>query len=271
MELSNEPPKTPIEAKDIDNTITPTPAEPVAAPTPVPARFSPQDHYNVYAADPSVENLNKVMTSLKPVINQSMVSLGESDNPLLAERAKIYTVQAIKKYSPEYGASLHTWVRGQLMQLNRARRELNSPIKVPDRIQIDAFHIKNKEAAFRDEHGRDPDVHELADITHMPVKRIAKVRSQFFKVPSSGAMPDEGVTTSKSDYLDEAMGYVFEDCDYIDRKILEHRFNYGGGEMLPNHVIGTQLGVRPDVLSKRYKKLEDKINKTYSVIAKTYE
>jgi hypothetical protein len=250
------------------------PAPEVVPPTtvsPAPARFSPQDHYQNYAQNPSQENLNKVMTSLKPVINQSLVSLGESSNPLLEERARIYAVQAIKKYSPDYGASLHTWVRGQLMQLNRARRELNSPIKVPERIQLDAFHIRNKEAEFRDKHGRDPDVQELSDITKLPVKRLAKVRTQFFKVPTSAAMPDESVSKFQSDYLDESMGYVFDSCDYVDRKILEHRFNYGGGELLPNHVIGTMLGIRPDVLSKRYKKLQDKINKTYEVISKTYE
>lgn len=254
-----------MEVPESTNPIIPEP------PAPTPARFSPQDHYQVYTNDPTPENMNKLMVSLKPAINQSLVSLGEGDNPLLEEKAKIYTVQAIKKYSPDYGASLHTWVRGQLMQLNRARRELNSPIKVPERIQLDAFHIRNKEMDFRDKYGRDPDVHELADITKMPVKRITKVRSQFFKVPGAGAVPDEAVTKYKSDYLEEAMGYVFEDCDYVDRKLLEHRFNYGGGEQLPNHIIGTMLGVRPDVLSKRYKKLEDKINRTYSTIANTYE
>jgi hypothetical protein len=249
----------------------PVSPEPAAPPTPAPARFSPQDHYTNYAKDPSPGNLNKVITSLKPVINQSLVSLGESNNPLLEEKARIYAVQAVKKYSPDYGASLHTWVRGQLMQLNRARRELNSPIKVPERIQLDAFHIRNKEQEFRELRGRDPDVQELSDLTHLPVKRLAKVRSQFYKVPTSAAMPDDSVSKYQSDYLDEAMGYVFDSCDYVDRKILEHRFNYGGGENLPNHVLGTMLGVRPDVLSKRYKKLEHKINNTYSTIARTYE
>lgn len=239
-------------------------------PTPTPARFSPQDYYNIYSKEPSQDNLNRVMDSLKPVISQSLVSLGESQNSMLTEKARIFALQAVKKYSPDYGASLHTWVRGQLMQLNRAKREMNSPIKVPERIQLDAFHLKNKESEFIDKYGREPDIHELADITKMPVKRIAKVRNQFYKVPSTMSLPEESLTQYQPDYLQETMGYIFEDCDYVDRKLMEHRFGYGGGEILPNQVLAAKLGIRPDAVSKRYKKLEDKIRQTHEILSKTF-
>lgn len=241
------------------------------APSTAPARFSPQDYYNIYSTDPSPQNLNQVMNSLKPVIAQSLVGIGEHNNPMLTEKARIFALQAVKKYSPEYGASLHTWVRGQLMQLNRARREMNSPIKVPERIQLDAFHIKTKENEFIDKHGREPDVHELADITRLPVKRIAKVRTQFYRVPTSMSLPEESLTQAQTDYTDETMSYIFDSADYIDRKLMEHRFGYGGGEIIPNQDLAAKLRLRPDAVSKRYKKLEAKIRQTHDILSKTYE
>lgn len=249
--------------------------EPAAPATPAihpsQTKLDPQVAFEQYSAAPDNVNLNRVVQSLRPVISQALVNVGEGGNPLLEEKAKLFTVQAIKKYDPQYGASLHTWVRNQLMQLNRAKREMNSPIKVPERIQLDAYHLKNKEIEFFEKHGRDPDVSELADISHMPVKRIKKIRQQYLKVPSFNDIPEEHFAQYQSDYLDESMGYVFEDSEFIDRKIMEHRFGYGGAEILPNHILAEMLRIRPDALSKRFKRIENRINTTYETIKKTYE
>lgn len=226
--------------------------------------------YDGYMADPTPDNLGKVVKSLDPVINKTLVALGETANPQLRAQAKIFAARAIKKYDPQYGAQLHTWVANQLMQLRRARRANNSPIKVPERVQIDAYYIDGKTKEFVEEHGREPNLTELADATKMPIKRITKVREQFYKVPGSAAIPEDAQTNSEVDFMHEAVAYLYEDVDHINKKILEHRTGYGGSPILSNSELSAMLGVRPDVISKRSARIGSQLEKIYTMLHKSH-
>lgn len=234
-------------------------------------RPGPNESYAVYQGDPSQVNFNKVVKSLEPSINKALVGLGQADNPLLRDQARIYASKAIKKFNPEAGAQLHTWVTGQLMQLRRTNRELNSPLKVPERIQLDAYHLDRKSKEFSELHQRDPNIHELADFAHMPVKRITKVRQQFLKVPTSGSVSDDTTNETETDYMTEAVGYIYEDVDDLGKKILEHRTGYGGAEVFSNSQLSKLLGVRPDVISKRSAKLGERLTEVSERLKRMYE
>lgn len=233
-------------------------------------KLTPQQAFFVYQNDPTEKSFGSVLKSLDPIINKSLAALGQTDNTLLRGQAKLFTAQAIKKYDPVHGAGLHTWVTRQLMQLRRANRNFNSPIKVPERTQLDAYYLSSKEQEFMETHGREPDVHELADLTKLPVKRIEKVRQQFYKVPSSSAIPDEALVGSETDFMHEAVSYLFPEEDYINRKILEHRTGYGGAQMLGTSELAAKLGVRPDVISKRSSRLADKLVQIEDVLRNTH-
>ena len=56
-------------------------------------------------------------------------------------------------------------------------------------------------------------------------------------------------------YSGEAMDYVYRDADYIDRKIMEMKTGYGGGEALPPSVVAQRLNLTPTQLSRRSAKL----------------
>lgn len=230
----------------------------------------PQEAFGAYTVDPSPANMTKVMGALQPAVNQSLAQIGESGNPMLQEKARMFAVKAVKTYDPAYGATLHTWTRNQLRQLTRAKREMNSPMKVPDRTQLDAFHLRNKELEFVEKHGREPDLAELADASHLPIKRIEKVRRQFMKVPGQGAISDDTVKQYQTDYTPETMDYVYEESDHVDRKLMEHRLGYGGAEILPNNVLAKRLNLRPDVLSKRWGKINHKLNEVYESLSNIY-
>jgi hypothetical protein len=226
--------------------------------------------FNAYQSDPTPDNLGRVVKSLDPVINKTLVALGETSNPQLRAQAKIFAARAVKKYDPQYGAQLHTWVANQLMQLRRARRTSNSPIKVPERIQIDAYYIDGKMKEFIDDHGREPDMTELSDITKIPVKRIAKVREQFYKVPGSAAVSDDTQNNTEVDFMHEAVAYLYDDVDYINKKIIEHRTGYGGQPIMSNSELSTMLGVRPDVVSKRSARIGTQLERIYSMLHKSH-
>lgn len=215
--------------------------------------------YAAYLTDPHPDRLNDVVEHLTPVINYNLSTINAGSNNLIKNKAKIFAAQAVKKFDPNSGASLPTWVSGQLMQLKRYNREVNQPVKVPERVQLDAYTISRAEKEFYDKHNREPDVEELADYAKMPRKRIEKVRRSFRAMPSQGAI-GEGFTQTETDFGAEALDYAYKDADRVDRKIIEMKTGYGGRyePMQPNK-IASMLGLTPSQLTRRSIKLSLRI------------
>lgn len=215
--------------------------------------------YAAYLSDPTPDRLNDVVDNLSPVINYSLSSINAGADNLIKNKAKIFAADAIKKFNPNAGAALPTWVSGQLMQLKRFKREVNQPVKVPERVQLDAYSLSRAEQEFFDKHDREPDVEELSDYSKIPRKRIEKIRRSFRAMPSQGAI-GEGLTQSETDFGAEALDYVYKDADRVDRKIIEMKTGYGGRyeSMAPNK-ISAMLGLTPSQLTRRSIKLSLKI------------
>jgi DNA-directed RNA polymerase specialized sigma subunit len=215
--------------------------------------------YAAYLNDPNPDRLNDVVEHLTPVINYNLSTINASSNNLIKNKAKIFAAQAVKKFDPASGASLPTWVSGQLMQLKRYNREVNQPVKVPERVQLDAYTLSRAEKEFYDKHNREPDVEELADYSKIPRKRIEKVRRSFRAMPSQGAI-GEGFTQTETDFGAEALDYAYKDADRIDRKIIEMKTGYGGRyEPMPPNKISAMLGLTPSQLTRRSIKLSLRI------------
>lgn len=215
--------------------------------------------YAVYLNDPTPDRLSDVVDHLSPVINYSLSAINEGSNALIKNKAKIFAAEAVKKFNPAAGAALPTWVSGQLMQLKRYKREVNQPVKVPERVQLDAYTLSRAEKEFYDKHDREPDVEELSDYSKIPRKRIEKIRRSFRAMPSQGVI-GEGFTQSETDFGTEALDYAYKDADKIDRKIIEMKLGYGGRyePMQPNK-ISAMLGLTPSQLTRRSIKLSLRI------------
>jgi DNA-directed RNA polymerase specialized sigma subunit len=215
--------------------------------------------YQTYLSDPNPDNLFAVVEHLNPVINYSLSTINATNDNLIKNKAKVFAADAIKKYDPMHGASLPTWVSGQLMQLKRFRREVNQPIKVPERTQLDAYTLAKAEQDFIDKFDREPDVEELADHAKMPRKRIEKIRKTFRAMPTQGAF-GEGFTQSETDFGTEALDYIYKDADRVDRKIIEMKTGYGGRyDPMPPNKIAAMLGLTPSQLTRRSIKLSLRI------------
>ena len=211
---------------------------------------SPEFHFEAYQKDPNPANLNAVVDSLKPTIGHALSSVGGQDDPALKIHARTMAANAVKKYRPDSGASLATWTSSQLQQLRRLRREVQSPVHVPERAQLDAMKLHRAEQAFHDDHNRVPTVGELADYTSMPVSRIEKVRRSFRRTPTEESVGSSG-NAQVADYAPEAMGYVYHDSDHVDRRIIELKTGYGGETQMAPQDIGVLLKLTPSQLSRR--------------------
>lgn len=214
--------------------------------------------YDAWKADPTPDNLAKVVDSLQPVMSYQLGNLGVSDDPLLKNKARIVAAQAVRKYDPKFGAALPTFVSGQMQQLRRFRRQAHQVLKVPERIQMDGWHLAQKEKEFLDKHDREPDLLELADFAKMPARRIAKIRRLARATPSEAAIGD--TAADDMDFTGEAMEYIYRDSDHLDRRILEMKTGYGGHGMLSPAQIAQKLRISTAQVSRRAARLTMKIN-----------
>ncbi len=218
------------------------------------------DAYADYLQAPDPTRLHAVVHALKPTIDYSLNSLNSSNDPVMRTRAKVLAAKAVERFDPASNTQLHTWVSHQLLPLRRLRRQTQTVVRLPERIQLDAFTLVKAEREFQDKHGRDPDVSELADFSKIPLKRIATIRNTMRKTPAESAMGDS-MPPDETDYAPEAADYVHQDSDHIDRKILEHKTGYGGAEVLPPWAVAQKLGITPTQLTRRSQRMAMKIQR----------
>ena len=247
-DIAKNPPK--IETIAEGNDLRPT--------MPAPARMRTlSDSYNQWAVDQKPEHLYSTVEFLRPTIDYKLAAMGVTDNPQMRHQARLMVADAVKKFNPTMGVSLTTWSQQHLQGMNRFKREHQGPLKVPDRAALDAWTIEKATQELEDKLGREADVSELADFTKMSVKRIAAVRKATRPVAASSQMYSEG--EDLSDYLGEALSYVYDDSDTLDRKIIEMTTGYGGVTTLPKNQVAARLGVSPAQITRRTERIAQKL------------
>ncbi len=214
--------------------------------------------YETYRQSPDPDKLTAVVHALKPTIDYTLNSLQSHHDPVMRSKAHSLAAQAIQRFDPTNGAQLHTWVSSQLLPLRRFRRQSQSVVKIPERVQLDGFTLFKAEQDFRDKFNRDPDLRELADHSNIPVKRIEIIRNTMKSTPSEAGIGDSA-PPEETDFAPEAMDFVHHDADHIDRRILELKTGYGGTEMMSPKLIAQHLNITPTNLTRRSQRLGWKI------------
>lgn len=218
-----------------------------------------ENSYNEYVSNPSKENLSAVVKSLKPTIDYQLASLGSATDPVMRNKALTYTAQAVKKFDPQV-SSLPTYISSQLRRLSRDRRASLSPVKIPERLQLEAYDLFKKEQAFIDINGREPDLGELSDYSGVDIKKINKIKNATRPVSTEDTYGEQA-ESSKSDYLSEATDYVYQESDHIDRKIIELKTGYNNSNQNFKAIdISKKLSISPSQVSRRSLRLSKRIN-----------
>jgi hypothetical protein len=221
--------------------------------------------YEKWKAEPTPENLSAAVKTLQPAIDYAMS--GE-DDPVLRMKARVLAAKAIANYDPARGASLPTWVAGNLRQLARYRREQRSPVKIGDRTQLEGWQLEQTARKFADEHGREADAGELADFSGLSVRKIKNLRQHATRIVPEGAY-GESVPGADSDFTEEAMDYVFNDADHVDRMIMQHKTGYGGSPLLSNQELSTKLQLHPSQITRRAQKLSYRVGEIEDTLRST--
>ena len=209
--------------------------------------------YDMWRLDPTPSNLGRVVKSMDDTIGYKLSSMGVANNPQMKHQARLYAADAVHKFDPSSGANLKTWTQNQLQSLQRFKRENQGPVKIPDRAAIDAWSIEKTRRELEDELGLDPDVKQIADRSGLSVKRIAAVHKITRPIASTEQMYEDG--GSLPDYLGEALEYVYDGSDKIDRKIIEMTTGYGGTPILSKKDIALKLNISPSQVTRRSERL----------------
>jgi DNA-directed RNA polymerase specialized sigma subunit len=215
--------------------------------------------FKLYQAEPNSENLYNTVRSLDNTINYTLSSLNSYDNPVMRSKALVYTANAVRKYDPDAGAALPTFVTSELRRLIRDQRAINAPVKIPDRAMLDAHKIDQSEKKYEEEFGREPDLLELADFSGIATERIEKVRKQMPAMPTEDAFGESGLGDQTPDYETEAMRMVYHDSDHVDRKIMEYKMGFGGKSQIPANAVSLKLKISPSQVTRRSQRISKRI------------
>lgn len=219
--------------------------------------------YGTWRKDPSPNTMHQLLGAASPVLSKAITSYAGGDNAL-GGRAKRLAIDAIKKYDPDKGTKLQTYLLIQLQPLRRDYMKRTSPVKIPERIQIDRYHLDTSERGFRETHSREPSDAELSELTGLSSKRIARLRMFSKGLLAEGQMstPEGGINLPGSEEVsadDIWMEYVHHDLDPIDKKILEWKTGIYGKQVISTNEIARRLGVTPSAVSQRASRIAMKI------------
>lgn len=237
--------------------------------------------YENWKEDPTQENFSRVLKSLQPTIRYALASNNSLGDTLIETKAKVLAAKAIRKYDPEYGTGLPTYLTRQLQKLTRVTRDLRNPVKIPERFYFEAAALSKAENDFKDKYEREPSLEELADASGMSIKKIGQIRNKFLKQISEGSyfanVTSEDTPGSvdlqkgeQADMLEEAMGYVYNTLDHRDKKIMEYTTGYMGSDKLTPKEISKKLNISQSQISRITAKIANNVYDVNLTLEKIY-
>lgn len=222
--------------------------------------------YLAWTTEPTHQNLYAVVKELQPTIDYTLSQYGVRGDSLIEGEARLVAARAVRKYDPTQGAGLKTYLSSQLQQLQRKIRRLREPIRIPERQTLDAAAIQRMTVEFIEEKGYEPSTGELANYSGISPERIAKLRAlpriasdaSVSAAPTgadseAGGMQEAAVYTT--DWLDDAMRYVYTEAEPLDQKIFESMTGYLGAEVLKPAELAAKLNISQSQISRRFARM----------------
>lgn len=208
--------------------------------------------YDAWKAEPTDDNYNVLMKSLKPTISSALTSYAHGD-PNLTIRAQILAAQAINTYDPKRGANLKTHVYNTLKRLQRFAAQRREVVHLPENVRLDAYAVRRFNDTFREDNDRDANFDEVADGTGLSLRRIRKANRLGSEMSENKRTSETGdsLTTQKVSAHDVWQDYVYHDLDNINKKIFEWTTGYLDSPVLPKKEIARRLHITPAAVSGR--------------------
>lgn len=246
-----------------------TPIKPL---TPIPGSLLETDYaepYDAWKTSPGPASNAMFLKKLEPVMQGAIRTHVGEPNPLLVSRARLMTLEGLKSYDPTRGR-LQTHLYNHLQGLKRANREQTQILNVPERVQLDHYHLGEAEKELTNTLGREPSDGELADHTGFSMKRLATLR-RYHPAAAEGAMADPETGAEYSGEVHDphaelnkaAVQLIYDDLDPYHQRIMELAMGLNGRRALPNDMIAMKMNRSPGAISQAKERIQrqlDEIN-----------
>jgi len=213
--------------------------------------------YNKWMESPNEQSTGEFLKSMTPTIKNALKTYAPGQESALTTRANLMTLDIAKRYKPDKGTHINSFVMNGLKSLNREAQRRQAPIHIPENVALEQHKLIKASGELMAEKGRPATVQELGDRTGMSVKRIAKVRKYKSPVSSSTLLSEEGdsLFTQQKDPQTVWADYIYHDMSDIDKKIYEWSTGYGGSQMMKKGEIAQRLKMSAPAVSQRVSKI----------------
>lgn len=231
-------------------------------------------HYAAWKAKPGPETNAAMLKVLHPTIEGAVRTHVGASNPLIVSRARVMALQGLQGYDPKRGR-LQSHMYNHLLGLKRANRQQTTILKVPERVQVDKYHLENATKELRAVLGRDPTDEQLANHTGFSPARIAKVRG-YRSGLSEGFVEDAeaaGVGFSGGGAVIPGRGpanthwrdIVYDELDDHHRRVMELAFGLNGRRPLQNQEIAAKLHRSPGAISQAKARIQKMLDEEFEL------
>jgi DNA-directed RNA polymerase specialized sigma subunit len=223
--------------------------------------------YGAWKDRPTPESMASALDAAEPVISSALTSYAGSNQALHAQAKKL-AARGIESYDPDRGAKLRSHLMNQMQPLRRLNQQRSNVIRVPERVQLDLYKLRQTQQDYFDKYSREAADTELAEQMGISVPRIRHLR-KFMRttMPESGFRSMEegdseifypGVTQASPE--DVWLEYIHHDSSPVDQKILEWKTGYNGKQIITTQEIAKRLGLSPSAVSQRASRMARRIS-----------
>lgn len=219
------------------------------------------------------EHTGQLLRAVSPIIDTAIKSYGghAAKSPTLHSRARRLTVDAFHSYDPVKG-SMRSHLLSHLRRLQRVAADELQPLKTPEQVSLDHFHLHRAETDLKDRLGRDPSDAELADESGLSLKRIKYVR-QLRPVIAEGSVfrgeNDEPfpIARDMSDENERAWAHlVYHDLDSpVDQAIMDHGLGLHNRQRVGIAELAKRLRLTPGAVSQRAARIQNLLDERFQL------
>lgn len=231
-----------------------------------------REPYTAWKATPGPAANAAMLKALRPTIEGAIRTHVGEPNPLLTSRARVMALQGLRGYDPKRGR-LQSHLYNHLLGLKRANRQQTTILKVPERVQLDKYHLENAVGELRATLGREPTDAQLADHTGFSPARIAKVRS-YSSGLAEGFVEDVGggnvfggvrVPGAGGSASSHWRDIVYDGLDEYHRAVMELAFGLHGRRPMANQDIAAKLRRSPGAISQAKARIQKQLDEEYEL------
>lgn len=233
-----------------------------------------REPYTAWKTTPNQQTNAAMLKALHPTIEGAIRTHVGEPNALITSRARVMALQGLGSYDPKRGR-LQSHMYNHLLGLKRANRQQTTILKVPERVQLDKYHLENAVKELTAQLGREPNDAQLSDFTGFSPDRMARVRSYKAGL-SEGRMSDleeqgvgftgggvtmPGAPTGRSHWHD----IVYDELDDYHKKIMELAYGLNGRKPMQNQKIAAKMNRSPGAISQAKARIQAMLDEEHEL------